>query len=106
MTILNKIAEFRDNQKQKYLQNIRNSAALEVLKNFNYEKEKNEILSIKNCTVDEFIIKDMSSIFQAETSSSIDNCPICHSKLLEIKGTEYYELQCYNFPKCQFHKPL
>jgi len=65
----------------------KNKAAEETLKDFDIEKEKEEILAIKN----DFIPEGMQ-------------CPECRG-ILKVRRSKWGEFYgCSNFPKCRFTK--
>lgn len=66
---------------------IRDNAAKEALKDFDIQKQKEEILSLN----DNFIPEDMK-------------CPKCHGMLVRRTGKFGRFWGCNNFPNCHFTK--
>ena len=72
---------------EKMRQSIRNKAAQEVLKEFNIQKQREEILAINN----NFIFAEMK-------------CPKCNGILTLRIGKFGQFWGCSNFPNCHFTK--
>lgn len=79
------IHEWIENNKEKEKIRIKENIAKEILKDFNFDKEKNEILSISKGLSDEY-----------------KKCPNCYGFLI-IRNSKYGQfLGCSNYPKCKF----
>ena len=101
---------------EKHRQKVRNQLAHEVLDNdFDYTKEKNGILSIKEKLISiTEKIKFLTPNITLNTSFSTDYpvyvrtfCPKCREgKLVKRKSTHGFFLGCSNYPKCRFIKNI
>jgi len=81
------IAGYIERRKERRNQKIRDQAAEDVLKNFDYNKERSEILKIAN----DFVKKEYK-------------CSACNGILISRIGKFGQFWGCSNYPKCKFTK--
>ncbi len=92
------IKESIENKKKK----IRNNVAKEILSDFNYKKEKNEIVNIIN-----FYKMKKKKILKKFSFLNNDNiCPLCNENLQLINGKYGKFWGCRGYPNCHFIKKI